>query len=145
MIAETRDHPVEHGGPAGRALQEGEQSFLGEKIPRPVACVGGTVRVRDQGVAVFEQDAADLVGDVWPDANDRAGAADAPNKLIFALPSWQNQSFSAVPAWADGFKKAYTEFIGKHPDWQIEFRYQGDDSGQVAASLIEQAKAGSRA
>ena len=33
--------------------------------------------------------------------NDRAGAADAPNKLVFALPSWQNQSFSAVqnPLW----------------------------------------------
>ncbi len=74
--------------------------------------------------------------------NDRAGLATAPNKLVFALPSWQSHTFSAVPAWADGFKKAYTDFIGQHPDWQIDFQYQGGDSAQVAASLIEQAKAG---
>ena len=74
--------------------------------------------------------------------NDRAGLADAPNKLVFALPAWQSHTFSAVPAWADGFKKAYADFIGKHPDWQIEFRYDNGDSGQVAANLIEQAKAG---
>ena len=74
--------------------------------------------------------------------NDRAGLADAPNKLVFSLPAWQSHTFSAVPAWADGFKKAYTDFITAHPDWQIEFQYNNGDSGQVAATLIEQAKAG---
>jgi multiple sugar transport system substrate-binding protein len=84
----------------------------------------------------------------WPAAaddlvtNERAGTADAPNKLVFALPAWESPSFSAVPAWAGGYKKLYTDFIAKHPDWQVEFQYQGDDTGQVAARLLEQAKAG---
>ena len=74
--------------------------------------------------------------------NDRAGLPDAPNKLVFALPAWESPSFSAVPAWADGYKKLFADFISKHPDWQIDFQYQSDDTGQVAARLLEQAKAG---
>jgi multiple sugar transport system substrate-binding protein len=94
------------------------------------------IAVAAASMVAFPVFAEDLV------TNERAGLADAPNKLVFALPAWESPSFSAVPAWADGYKKLFQDFISNHKDWQIDFQYQGDDTGQVAARLLEQAKAG---
>jgi multiple sugar transport system substrate-binding protein len=72
---------------------------------------------------------------------DRIGSADAPNSMTFRT----NPPFthtSPTVGQAEGFKKLFTEFAQKHPDWQINIEYFTPDIGGEHARMLEQARAG---
>lgn len=74
--------------------------------------------------------------------NERAGRADAPNTLVLSTTTSFSPAHPAMPKWSDGYRKLFADFIKKRPDWKIEFSYQSDDTGQVSARMLEQAKSG---
>jgi multiple sugar transport system substrate-binding protein len=72
---------------------------------------------------------------------DRAGRPDAPNVLTMrANPNQSPNSPSAEQR--AGFVRVFQEFAEKHPDWQVQFEFFGQDIGSEHARLLEQARAG---
>jgi multiple sugar transport system substrate-binding protein len=72
---------------------------------------------------------------------DTVGKPDAPNKLVFRMTT--DGPRNNEPAYAEGYSKLFNNFIGKHPDWQIELQMMSGDIGQEQARMLEQAKSGS--
>jgi multiple sugar transport system substrate-binding protein len=90
------------------------------------------------GVAIlapYSAGADDLV------TNNRVGLADAPNTLVFRMTT--DGPANNMPETAEGYKKLFTDFILKHPDWQIEMQLMSGDISQEQARMLEQAKSGS--
>lgn len=68
------------------------------------------------------------------------GKSDAPNTMTLRLTT--DGPGNTRPEIADAYKKMYSEFIAKHPDWKIEMQLMSGNIGQEQARMLEQARAG---
>ncbi len=73
---------------------------------------------------------------------DRIGLADAPKSHDLPHQPADFTHTSPTPSQAEGFKKLFTQFAEKHPDWQINIEYFTPDIGGEHARMLEQARAG---
>lgn len=69
---------------------------------------------------------------------DRVGPADAPKTLTLRITT--DGPYSNEEAWAEGYTKLYSDFIQRHPGWQLKMESMSSNIGQEQARMLEQAK-----